>query len=184
MTKLSAMTTTTYEIDPAHTHIGFSVRHMMVTQQRGQFHDVTGSLVLDRAQPANSRIEARIAVASVDTHNAQRDDHLRGADFFDATSHPAITFVSRAIEVLPTGRLSVTGDLSIRGETRSVILDADPVSDESRDPFGMIKVGSSATTKISRKDFGLVWNAVLETGGVAVGDAVKIDLDLQFQRTP
>jgi polyisoprenoid-binding protein YceI len=178
------MTTTLYEIDPTHTYVGFSVRHMMVTQQRGQFHGVTGALALDRADPSKSRIEAAIDVASVDTNVAQRDDHLRGPDFFDAANHPRMTFASRRIEVQPDGRLRVAGDLTIRGTTRAVILDAEPISEESRDPFGMIKVGSSATTRISRREFGLVWNAALETGGVAVGDEVKITLDLQFQRKP
>ena len=172
---------TSYELDPTHTYIGFSVRHMMVTQQRGQFHGVTGTLTLDRGDLGKSRVEATIDVASVDTHVTQRDEHLRSADFFDAEKHPKMTFVSR--EVRRQGdRLVVVGDLTIRGTTRSVTLDADPISEESKDPFGMIKVGTTATTKISRKDFGLVWNAVLETGGVAVGDEVKITLDLEFQR--
>ena len=173
---------TSYQIDPTHTYAGFSVRHMMVTQQRGQFHGVSGTLSLDRAALTKSRVEAIIDVASVDTNVAQRDEHLRSADFFDVAHHPNMTFVSKEVRVQADGRLHVLGDLSIRGTTRSVTLDADPISEESKDPFGVIKVGTSATTKISRKDFGLVWNAVLETGGVAVGDEVKITLDLQFQR--
>jgi polyisoprenoid-binding protein YceI len=174
--------TVIYDLDPTHTTIAFSVRHMMVTQQRGQFHGVTGTLKLNRADLPKSSIDASIDVASVDTNVAQRDDHLRSADFFDAANHPKMTFVSRNVGVETDGRLRITGDLTIRGTTRSVVLDCDPISLESKDPFGMIKVGSSATTKISRKDFGLVWNATLETGGVAVGDEVKITLDLQFQR--
>jgi polyisoprenoid-binding protein YceI len=172
---------TTYELDPTHTYIGFSIRHMMVTQQRGQFHVASGALVLDRSDVTRSRVEASIDVASVDTHVTQRDDHLRGADFFDAAHHPKMTFVSS--EIRPRGdRLMVIGDLTIRGVTRPITLDAEPITEESKDPFGMIKVGTSATTKISRKEFGLVWNALLETGGVAVGDEVRIVLDLQFQR--
>jgi polyisoprenoid-binding protein YceI len=174
--------TIVYELDPSHTYVGFSVRHMMVTQQRGQFHGVVGTLALNRADLSKSKLEVSIDVATVDTHVQQRDEHLRSADFFDAANHPKMTFVAREVEVLAGGRLRVIGDLSIRGTTRSVALDADPISEESKDPFGMIKVGTSATTKISRKDFGLVWNAVLETGGVAVGDEVKITLDVQFQR--
>lgn len=177
-------TTTVYELDPVHTYVGFSVRHMMVTQQRGQFHKVSGALELNRSDLAKSKVETSIDVASIDTNVAQRDDHLRSADFFDAANHPKMNFTSREIHVQADGRLRVMGDLAIRGTTRSILLDADPISEESKDPFGMIKVGSSATTKISRKDFGLVWNAVLETGGVAVGDEVKITLDLQFQRKP
>lgn len=176
------MTTTTYEIDPTHTYVGFRIRHMMVTQQRGQFHGVTGTLALDRANIARSRVEASVDVSSIDTNVPQRDDHLRSVDFFDAANHPKMTFVSKDIQVERDGRLRVAGDLTIRGVTRSVTLDADPISEESKDPFGMIKVGTSATTEISRKEFGLVWNTLLETGGVAVGDEVKISLDLQFQR--
>jgi polyisoprenoid-binding protein YceI len=176
--------TTVYELDPTHTYAGFSVRHMMVTRQRGQFHGVSGKLEVDRADVTKSRVEASIDVASVDTHVAQRDEHLRSADFFDAANHPKMTFVSKEIRKNGDGGLSVAGDLTIRGTTRAVTLDAEPISAESKDPFGMIKVGTSASTKISRKDFGLVWNAALETGGVAVGDEVKITLDLQFQRKP
>lgn len=174
--------TITYALDPIHTHVGFSVRHMMVTQQRGQFHGVTGTLVLDRADLSKSRVEATIDVASIDTHQAQRDEHLRGADFFDAAAHPTMTFVSREVRAADDGSLRITGDLTLRGTTRSVVLEAEPISEEAKDPFGLIKIGTSATTKISRKDFGLVWNRVLETGGIAVGDEVKITLDLEFER--
>ncbi len=176
------MTATTYELDPNHTYAGFSVRHMMVTQQRGQFHGVSGVLSLDRSDVSRSHVEATIDVASIDTRVAQRDDHLRSVDFFDLANHPKMTFVSKEVRIQPDGRLHIIGDLTIRGTTRSITLAANPVSDEARDPFGMIRVGTSATAKISRKDFGLVWNAVLETGGVAVGDNVEIILDLQFQR--
>jgi polyisoprenoid-binding protein YceI len=173
---------TTYQLDPTHTYVGFSVRHMMVTRQRGQFHGVRGTLELDRAKLSESSVRTSIDVGSVDTHVAQRDEHLKSADFFDAANHPEMTFASRTIRVQADGRLRVSGDLTIRGTTRTVELDADPISDESKDPFGMTKVGTSASTTISRKDFGLMWNAALETGGVAVGDEVTITLDLQFQR--
>jgi polyisoprenoid-binding protein YceI len=176
--------TVVYQLDPTHTYVGFSIRHMMVTQQRGQFHDVSGTLRLDGDDLAASSVDVAIKVASVDTNVAQRDDHLRSADFFDAVHHPEMTFVSRSIAPAADGRIRVAGDLTIRGATRPVVLDADPISAESKDPFGMIKVGSSATTKISRKDFGLVWNTMLDAGGVAVGDEVRIMLDLQFQRRP
>ena len=145
---------------------------------------MTGSLTLDRAELANSRVEVAIDVATVNTNVADRDDHLRGPDFFDAANHPRMTFVSREVRIQPDGQLRVAGDLTIRGTTRSVVLDADPISDESKDPYGNLKVGSSATTKISRKDLGLVWNAILETGGVALADEVKITLGVQFRRWP
>jgi polyisoprenoid-binding protein YceI len=178
------MTTTTYDLDPVHSHLGFSVRHMMVSQQRGQFAGASGTLTLDRADFTKSRVEVTLDVATVNTNNTDRDNHLRSADFFDVANHPKITFTSRTVEVMEDGDLRVTGDLTIRGTTRSVVLTAEPVSEESKDPFGNIKVGTSVTGKISRKDFGLVWNAVLETGGVALGDDVKLMLDVQFQRKP
>jgi len=178
------MTATTYELDPVHSHLGFSVRHMMVSQQRGQFAGASGTLTLDRANLAKSHVEVTIDIATINTNNADRDNHLRSADFFDVANHPKITFASREVQVRDDGELRVTGDLTIRGTTRSVVLTAEPISDESRDPFGNIKVGTSVTGKISRKDFGLVWNAVLETGGVALGDDIKLMLDVQFQRKP
>jgi polyisoprenoid-binding protein YceI len=171
-----------YELDPAHSHLGFSVRHMMVSQQRGTIRGASGTLTLDRAHPSKSRVEVAIDVATINTNVTDRDNHLRGPDFFDVANHPTITFVSRDVRVEDDGQLRVTGDLTIRGTTRSVVLDADPVSDESKDMYGLTRVGSSATTKISRKDFGLVWNAILETGGVALADEVKITLDVQFIR--
>ena len=178
------MTTTTYELDPVHSHLGFSVRHMMVSQQRGQFAGASGTLTLDRADLTKSHVEVTIDVTTVNTNNTDRDNHLRSADFFDVANHPKITFVSRAVQVKEDGELRVTGDLTIRGTTRSVVLTAEPISEESKDPFGNIKVGTSVTGKVSRKDFGLVWNAILETGGVALGDDVKLMLDVQFQRKP
>jgi len=178
------MTTTTYELDPVHSHLGFSVRHMMVSQQRGQFAGASGTLTLDRADLTKSHVEVTIDVATVNTNNTDRDNHLRSADFFDVANHPKITFVSRAVQVKDDGELRVTGDLTIRGTTRSVVLTTEPISEESKDPFGNIKVGTSVIGKISRKDFGLIWNAILETGGVALGDDVKLMLDVQFQRKP
>jgi len=178
------MTTTTYELDPVHSHLGFSVRHMMVSQQRGQFAGASGTLTLDRADLTKSHVEVTIDVATVNTNNTDRDNHLRSGDFFDVANHPKITFVSRAVQVKDDGELRVTGDLTMRGTTRSVVLTTEAISDESKDPFGNIKVGTSVAGKVSRKDFGLVWNAILETGGVALGDDVKLMLDVQFQRKP
>lgn len=175
-------TPTVYELDPAHSHLGFSVRHMMVSHQRGTIRGASGTLTLDRANLSNSRVEVSIDVATINTNVTDRDNHLRGPDFFDVANHPTMTFVSREVRASDDGELKVTGDLTIRGTTRSVVLDADPVSQESKDMYGLIRVGTSATTKISRKDFGLVWNAILETGGVALADDVKITLDVQFIR--
>jgi len=169
-----------YELDPAHSHLGFSIRHMMVSQQRGTIKAQSGTLTLDRAALSKSRVEVTIDVASINTNVTDRDNHLRGPDFFDVANHPTISFVSREVRVKDDGELDVTGDLTIRGTTRSVTLHAEPVSEESKDMYGLIRVGTSASTKISRKEFGLVWNAILETGGVALGDEVKINLDVQF----
>jgi polyisoprenoid-binding protein YceI len=176
------MTTTTYELDPVHSHLGFSVRHMMVSQQRGQFQGVTGSLTLDGEDVTRSHVEISIDVATINTNNTDRDNHLRSADFFDVANHPKMTFASRKVEVQSDGELKLTGDLTIRGTTRSVTLTAEALSAESKDPFGNIKIGTSVTGKLSRKEFGLVWNAVLETGGVALADDVKLQLDVQFVR--
>lgn len=176
------MTTTTYELDPVHSYLGFSVRHMMVSQQRGQFQGVTGTLTLDRENLTRSHVEIAIDVATIHTNHTDRDHHLRSAEFFDVANHPRMTFASREVQVQPDGEVRITGDLTIRGTTRSVTLTAEPLSAESKDPFGNIKIGTSATGKLSRKEFGLVWNAVLETGGVALGDDVKLMLDVQFVR--
>ena len=178
------MTATTYELDPVNSHLSFSVRHMMVSHQRGQFTGVIGTLVLDHENLTKSHVEVSIDVATINTNNNDRDNHLRSADFFDVANHPKITFVSREVQAKDDGELRVTGDLTIRGTTRSVVLTAEPISEESKDPFGNIKIGTSVTGKISRKDFGLVWNMLLETGGVAVSDDVKLVLDVQFARKP
>jgi polyisoprenoid-binding protein YceI len=176
------MTTTTYELDPVHSHLGFSVRHMMVSQQRGQFQGVTGGLTLDREDVTRSHVEVSIDVATINTHNADRDNHLRSGDFFDVANHPKMTFASREVKVQSDGELHITGDLTIRGTTRSVTLIAEPLSAESKDPFGNIRIGTSVTGKVNRKDFGMVWNAVLDTGGIALADDVKLQLDVQFVR--
>jgi polyisoprenoid-binding protein YceI len=175
-------TPTVYELDPAHSHLSFSIRHMMVSQQRGTIKAQSGTLTLDRGNIASSRVDVTIDVASINTNVTDRDNHLRGPDFFDVANHPTIAFASRQVRVKDGGELDVVGDLTIRGTTHSVTLHAEPVSEESKDMYGLIRVGTSATTKISRKEFGLVWNAILETGGVALGDEVKITLDVQFIR--
>lgn len=176
------MTTTTYELDPVHSHIGFSIRHMMVSQQRGQFSGASGTLVLDRENLASSKLEVAIDAATINTHNTDRDNHLRSPDFFDVANHPKVTFVAKSAKTDSGGDLKVTGDLTIKGTTKSVELTADPLSEESKDPFGNIRIGTSIHGKVSRKDFGLVWNAVLETGGVALADDVKLMIDVQFIR--
>jgi polyisoprenoid-binding protein YceI len=176
-TAVSIATRTTWAIDPAHSHVGFSVRHMMISTVKGRFGEVAGTIVLDD-DLSGSSVEATLGVASIDTREPQRDAHLRSADFFDAAQFPAITFKSRRVAAAP-GTLAVTGDLTIKGVTREVVLE---VIEEGRgkDPWGGERAGYSATTKVSRSDFGLTWNQVLETGGFAVGDEIKISLDLEL----
>jgi polyisoprenoid-binding protein YceI len=177
-TQTTDTTLTTWQIDPAHTQIGFSVRHMMFATVRGRFTDFAGELVLDENDPARTEVRVEIASGSVDTGNEQRDAHLRSADFFDVESHPQLTFVSRRVEAQGRGRLAITGDLTIRGITREVTLSAEETG-RGTDPWGAEKIGFTAQTKIDRKDFGLTWNQALEAGGVLVSDEVKITIEGQ-----
>ena len=174
----SAAGTTTWAIDNSHTLVEFSVRHLMISTVKGRFGEVSGKVVADDANPAGAQIEATINVASIDTREAQRDAHLRSADFFDAENFPTLTFRSTRIEKAGDG-MKVTGDLTIRGTSREVVLD---VTSEGRvkDPWGGERAGYSATTKIRRSDFGLTWNMALETGGVVVGDDIKIALEVEL----
>ncbi|MFS8636528.1 MAG: YceI family protein [Gemmatimonadota bacterium] len=168
----------TWTIDASHTLVEFAVKHMMIATVKGRFGDVTGTIVLDEGAIENSSVEAEIDVASIDTRNADRDAHLRSADFFDVENHPKMTFKSRRVEPQGAGRFRVVGDLTIRGTTREVVLD---VEDQGRgkDPWGGERAAFSATTEIDRTDFGLTWNAALETGGVLVSDRVRISLEVE-----
>jgi polyisoprenoid-binding protein YceI len=172
------MAKTRWQIDPAHTDTGFAVRHMMISTVKGRFADVSGTITLDEADLSGSSVEVEIGVASIDTRQEERDAHLRSADFFDAENHPKITFRSRRVEATGGGDFRVIGDLTIRGVTREVVLEA---TDEGRatDPWGNEKAGFSARTAIDRQDFGLTWNAALETGGILVGNEIKISLEVQ-----
>jgi polyisoprenoid-binding protein YceI len=170
---------TTWSIDAVHTHVEFAVRHMMITTVKGRFTDVSGTVRSQDSDPAKGEVDVKIGVASIDTREAQRDAHLRSADFFDAEKFPTMTFKSRRIADVKGNDFKLVGDLTIRGVTREVVLD---VASEGRakDPWGGERSGFTATTKIKRGDFGLTWNQVLETGGVVVGDEVKISLDIQL----
>jgi polyisoprenoid-binding protein YceI len=168
-----------YELDPAHSSAQFTVRHMMITNVRGGFSNVKGKLVYDLDDPTSSTIEAVIDTSTINTLDAQRDGHLKSADFLDVEHFPAITFRSTKIQPSGEGELSVTGDLTIHGVTRQVVLKVEGPSGEGKDPWGNMRIGASGSTKIKRSDFGLTWNAALETGGFLVGDDVKIDLELQ-----
>lgn len=170
---------TVWQIDPAHTTAEFSVRHMMISNVRGRFGTIEGTVTGDLADPTQAQVEAKIDVASVDTRNEQRDQHLRSADFFDVENHPHITFKSRRIERAGDNEYKIVGDLTIRGVTREVVLDA-TFQGQAKSPWGQQVAGFSATTKLNRKDFGLTWNTALETGGVLVGDEVKVEIQAEL----
>jgi polyisoprenoid-binding protein YceI len=165
-------------IDNAHTHVGFSVKHMMVSTVRGQFKAYSGTVNLDTKDFARSTFQGEVEVASIDTHNADRDNHLKSADFFDAANHPKITFKSTSIEPKGEGEFAVHGDLSIRGVTKPATF-AVEYHGTGKNPWGKTVAGLHAHTTINRKDFGLNWNAALETGGILVGESVKIELDVE-----
>jgi len=167
-----------YQIDPAHTAAHFTVRHMMITNVRGEFAKVSGKFVWDPEKPADLEVEAVIDATSIRTRDAQRDAHLKSADFFDIEKFPEITFRSRGARVIEGG-LEVSGDLTIHGHTREVALEVEGPTPEAKDPWGFTRIGATITTRIHRKDFGLTWNAALETGGVLVGDEVKIAIDVE-----
>ena len=169
----------TWEVDAAHSSANFSVRHMMIAKVHGGFTKLAGSLRLDRDNPSKSVVEAVIDAASIDTREPKRDEHLRSADFFDVEKYPSITFKSKNVKK-EGDALQVTGDLTLHGVTREVTLAVEGLDSEMKDPWGNVKIGASATTQIKRKEFGLNWNAALETGGVLVGDDIAITLDLQF----
>ena len=172
--------TTTWNIDPAHSIAEFKVKHMMIAKVKGQFSKVSGALVLDESDLGNSRIEASIEAASIHTRDDQRDAHLKSADFFHVEQFPTLHFKSKGISIVRDGELSVEGELSIRGVTRRVHLTVEGPTPPTKDPWGNTRVAISAITKINRKDFGLTWNAALETGGILVGDEVTITLDVEF----
>jgi polyisoprenoid-binding protein YceI len=172
--------TTTWNIDPVHTVAEFKVKHMMISNVKGQFTGVKGVLVLDETNPANSYVEASIDAASINTREPQRDAHLKSADFFDVEKFPTLSLKSTRVSRTGDGELAVTGDLTIHGVTRNVVFHVEGPTAPAKDPWGNTRVGLSATTRINRKDFGLTWNAALETGGILVGDEVTITLDVQF----
>lgn len=172
--------TTTWNIDPVHSHAEFKVRHMMISNVKGQFKGITGTLKRDGSDLTKSAAEIAIDAATINTGDAQRDAHLKSADFFDVEKFPTLTFKSNRISKSKDGVLTVAGELGIHGVTRNVVLEVEGPSAEMKDPWGNTRIGLSATTRINRKDFGLTWNAGLETGGILVGDDVNINLDIQF----
>jgi polyisoprenoid-binding protein YceI len=178
MTDLSALTPGTWTVDPSHSTVGFVARHLMITKVRGRFTDFSGTIEI-APDPLQSRVEATVNLASVDTGDGGRDAHLRAADFFDLEGggSPTMTFRSTGIKE-ERGEYTLFGDLTVNGVTRQVEFDLE-FDGVSPDPWGGTRAAFTATTEINRKDFGLEWNVALETGGVLVGDKVKIELDIQ-----
>ncbi len=170
-----------WEIDPVHSEIAFSVRHLMVATVRGRFNRFQGVIEFDPAHPESGRVEVTIDAASIDTRNEQRDNHLRSPDFLDVEKYPTITFVSKRIEPLGDNRFRVVGDLTLRGVTREVALEAEFLG-VSKDPWGGERAGFSARAKLNRHDFGASWNVALETGGWLVGDTLDVTLDIEAVR--
>ena len=169
-----------WNLDSIHSVAEFKVRHMMISNVKGQFTGVRGVLTLDEADVTKSVIDVTIDATTINTRDAQRDSHLKSAHFFDVTRFTTLTFRSARIERESAGEFAVTGDLTIHGVTRQAVFEVEGPTEAARDPWGNTRLGVSAVTKINRRDFGLTWNAALETGGILVGDEVTITLDIQF----
>jgi polyisoprenoid-binding protein YceI len=172
----------TYQIDSAHTHAQFKVRHLMISNVKGDFDKVTGTVDFDEANPGESSINVAIDVASVSTREPQRDSHLKSPDFFDVEKYPTITFVSTAVVKSGDDSFEVVGDLTIHGVTKTIDLDVEELTPEVKDPFGLLRRGASAKATILRSDFGMVFNSILEAGGVAISDEVHITIDIEMTR--
>jgi polyisoprenoid-binding protein YceI len=172
--------TTTWKLDSAHSVAEFKVKHMMISNVKGTFTRLSGTLSHDESNHTNSRVEVSIEAASIHTNDEQRDAHLKSADFLDVEKFPTLTFKSNDVRVVRDGELAVEGDLTIHGVTRKVSFAVEGPTPPSKDPWGNTRIAISGTTKINRKDFGLTWNAALETGGILVGEEVTITLETQF----
>ena len=171
---------TVWNIDPDHSSVGFKVRHLMVSNVRGSFDKQSGVVDINDKDITNSKVNVTIDTASINTNVQKRDEHLRGADFFDVAKYPTMTFVSKKIVRTGKDKLQVTGDLTLHGITKEVVLDVEGPTGASKDLYGNLRSGAVASTKINRKDFGLVWNKALETGGVAVGEEITINLEIEM----
>ena len=172
----------TYQIDPDHSNFQFKVRHMTVSNVRGEFKKVKGDAKIDGNDITGLTVEVNIEAASVNTDHAKRDDHLRSEDFFHVAKYPTITFVSKKVTIVDEKRLKVIGDLTIRGVTKEIAVDVEGPTPEVKDPGGNIRRGATGTTKINRKDFGIAWSKVLDGGGLVVGDEVNISVEIEMVR--
>ena len=171
---------TTWNVDPVHSNASFKVKHMMISNVKGEFKIVSGSLKLDGTDLSKSQVEATVDGTSINTGEPQRDAHLKSADFFDVEKYATLNFKSTRVTNKGKGWLEVAGDLTIHGVTRNAVFEVEGPSAPAKDPWGNTRIGLSATTRINRKDYGLTWNSALETGGVLVGEEVSITLDVQF----
>ena len=170
----------TWNIDPAHSHAEFKVKHMMISNVKGSFSGISGTLTENTTDSSLSQIDASIDIGTINTGDEKRDGHLKSADFFDHEQHPHMTFKSTKVEKKGDEEYAVTGDLTVHGVTKPVTFAVEGPSQPTKDPWGNMRIGLSATTKINRKDFGLTWNATLESGGILVGEDVQISLEVQL----
>jgi polyisoprenoid-binding protein YceI len=172
----------TWQMDPAHSSFQFKIRHLTVSNVKGDFNKVQGVAIINDQDITHLKVEVAIDAASVNTGHAQRDEHLRGPDFFDVTKYPTITFISKKVIKADTNRLKVIGDLTLHGVTREITVDVEGPTPEVKDPWGNFRRGATATEKINRRDFGITWNKVLDTGGLVVGDEVNIYIEVELIR--
>lgn len=173
-----------WDIDPAHSGAHFAVRHLMVSTVRGDFGKMSGTVNLNEQDPTKSTIDATIDVSSINTRIAKRDEHLKSPDFFDAAKYPTITFKSKKVESAGEGKFKVTGDLTLRGVTKEVVLNVEGTTKPFKDPMEKMRIGGGATTKLNRKEFGLAYNRALETGGVLIGEEVDVTIDIELTQKP
>lgn len=171
--------TTTWNVDPAHSNVEFAVKHLMISTVKGRFGDVKGTVTYNESDPSQSRVDIEVGIASIDTRTEQRDAHLRSPDFFHAEQYPTMRFVSRRIEGDITKEFKLVGDLTIKDVTREITLDAE-FNGREKDPWGGERMGFEATGKLNRKDFGLNWNQVLESGGWLVGEDIKLSIEVEL----
>lgn len=170
-----------WQIDPAHSQISFTVRHMMISNVHGRFEDFTGEVNFDETNPKNSSVEVKIATSSINTREAQRDAHLKSPDFLNSDKYPYITFKSKRLEKVDDSHGRIVGDLTIGDVNKEVVLEVE-YAGQSKNPWGKISAGFEATTKINRKDWGLGWNVALETGGWLVGEMINVNIDLEMTK--
>ena len=173
---------TTYQIDTAHSSAQFKVRHMMIANVKGEFDKVSGTVNLDTDNPANSKVEASIDVATISTRDEQRDGHLKSPDFLDVEKFPTITFKSKKVSATGSDSYSVVGDLTIHGATKEITLSVEELTGEAKDPWGNMRRGATAKARINRKDFGMTFNVALEAGGFLVGEEVDLTIDVEMIR--